>query len=57
MRHLQIALFSVAAAALIAALFCAGSETGGTLWMIGAGTLLLDMACIMLWPGSPARSE
>jgi hypothetical protein len=57
MRYLQIFVFVVGLAALIAALFFVGTGTGDTLWRVGVATLLLDVVCIMLWPALVLKKE
>ena len=52
MRYLQITIFLVALAALVAAVFFIGEDTGDTLWRIGVAAFLGDVVCIMLWPRS-----
>jgi hypothetical protein len=34
----------------VAALFFIGNEMGDTLWRAGIAILLLDLACMQLWP-------
>lgn len=57
MRVLQITFFCVGAAAFLAAIFFIGSDTGNTLWRVGVAMLLIDVVCLLLWPGSKAASE
>jgi Na+-translocating ferredoxin:NAD+ oxidoreductase RnfD subunit len=53
MRRLQVVLLVLALAALIAALFFVGTDTGDALWRAGIASLLLDIVVIKLWPTSP----
>ncbi len=53
MRQVQVGIFGVAMAALFAALFFIGKNTGLDLWRVGIGVLLIDVVFIMLWPTSP----
>jgi len=53
MRQLQVVILVLALAALIAALFFVGKNTGDTLWRVGIASLLLDIVVIKLWPTSP----
>ncbi len=55
MRLIQVCLFVLAGAALIAALFFIGTDTALDLWRAGMACLALDIVAIMLWPGSPER--
>ena len=57
MRYLQILVFVVGLAALIAAIFFVGTGTGDTLWRAGVAVLLLDVVCIMLWPAPALKNE
>lgn len=57
MRVLQITLFCVGVAAFLAAAFFIGSDTGNTLWRVGVAMLLIDVVCLLLWPGSKPASE
>lgn len=52
MRQAQVGILVLACAALIAALFFIGTDTGLDLWRVGIATLLLDIVAIMLWPCS-----
>jgi hypothetical protein len=56
MRYVQITVFVLALAALVAATFFIGEDTGDTMWRIGVAVLLIDVVCIMLWPRSPRGS-
>ena len=53
MRVLQVIMFALGVAALLAALPFVGSVTGDALWRAGMAVFLLDIVCIMLWPRSP----
>ncbi len=55
MRQLQVGILVVAFAALFAALFFIGTDTGLDLWRVGIAVLLLDIVVIKLWPNSPKR--
>ena len=62
MRPEQVAMYVLACAAFVAALFFIGKDShwGLTLWRIGIATLLFDIVCIMLCPcpeGARAPSE
>ena len=54
MRIVQIALLCLALVVFVAALFFVGTDTGDVLWRAGVAALLIDVVCIMLWPGAPA---
>lgn len=51
MRILQIILFVIAILSFITALIYALTATGDIFWRAGIAILLLDIVCIMLWPG------
>ncbi len=57
MRQAQVAMYVLACAAFVAALFFIGKDShwGVTLWRMGIAFLLIDIVCIMLWscPTSP----
>ena len=53
MRQLQVVILVLALAALIAALFFVGTDTGDALWRAGIAGLLLDIVVMKLWPTSP----
>ncbi len=55
MRQAQVAMYVLACAAFVAALFFIGKDShwGATLWRIGIATLLLDIVLIMLCHTSP----
>ena len=57
MRQAQVAMYVLACAALVAALFFIGKDShwGETLWRVGTAILLVDIVCIMLWraPSEP----
>ena len=50
MRQLQITMFILGAASLIASAFGIGKDFGETLYKTGIALLLLDVVCIQLWP-------
>lgn len=50
MRMLQMIIFFLATALLIASVFFIGKQTGEDLWKAGIAILLLDVVCIQLWP-------
>jgi len=52
MRQLQIALFILGAASMVAAAFFIGDDMGDILWRLGIAFLFLDAVCIMLWPSA-----
>jgi hypothetical protein len=54
MRELQIALFVLGAASLIASATGLGSDHGAMFLKTGIALLLLDVVCIQLWP-APRR--
>lgn len=54
MRQMQIALFGLGVAALVASAFGRGPEYGETFLKIGIALLLIDVVCIQLWP-APER--
>ena len=57
MRRLQVSIFVLALAALIAALFFIGTVMGDALWRAGIAGLLLDIVVIKLWPTSPGGAN
>lgn len=50
MRNLQVALFGLGVAALLAAIPFVGAVAGDALWRAGVATLLVDVVCLQLWP-------
>ena len=50
MRKLQIAVFVVAIAVLLAAAACIGRPVGDELRKAGLAALLVDVVCLQLWP-------
>jgi uncharacterized RDD family membrane protein YckC len=54
MRRLHVALFVLAVLLLLAALPFVGGVAGDALWRAAIAALLLDVVCIMLWPGARA---
>ena len=52
MRQLQMTVFMLGAASLIASAFGIGSDFGETLYKTGIALLLLDVVCIPLWPSA-----
>ena len=56
MRAFQITMFAAGVLSLLAALPFVGSVAGDALWRAGVGVFLLDIVCIMLWPGRLAGS-
>ncbi|HUU17882.1 MAG TPA: hypothetical protein VMW72_12080 [Sedimentisphaerales bacterium] len=52
MRQLQITIFMLGAASLIASVFGIGKDFGETLYKTGIAMLLLDVVCIQLWPSA-----
>jgi hypothetical protein len=57
MRLLQIILFAAGTASLIASAFGLGWDFGGVLYKTGIGLLLIDIACLLLWPSSCGRGR
>ncbi|NLI48597.1 MAG: hypothetical protein GX414_15960 [Acidobacteria bacterium] len=53
MRRIQIALFILGILVLLGSLSFIGGGVGDTLWRAGVAIFLMDIACIMLWPGPP----
>ena len=53
MRQLQVALFTLAVVAFVAAIFFVGDMMGDTLWRAGVAALLVDLVCVKLWPAAP----
>jgi len=56
MRALQIALFILGAAAIVASALFIGKGMGDVLWGAGIAVLVSDVVCIQLWP-TRTRSE
>lgn len=52
MRPLQIILFILGAASLIASAFGIGKDFGEALYKTGIALLLIDVVCIQLWPSA-----
>ena len=52
MRQLQITIFMLGVASLIASAFGIGKDYGETLYKTGIAMLLLDVVCIQLWPSA-----
>ncbi len=52
MRQIQIVLFIVGAASLIASAFGLGKDYGETLYNAGIAILLIDIVFIQLWPSA-----
>ncbi len=54
----QVAMYVLACAAFVAALFFIGKDShwGLTLWRIAIAALLLDIVCIMLYATERARA-
>jgi hypothetical protein len=57
MRPLQIMLFASGVVALVASAFGLGWNFGGALYKTGMGLLLIDIACLLLWPSSRERGR
>ncbi|NMC36902.1 MAG: hypothetical protein GYA41_01090 [Bacteroidales bacterium] len=52
MRQIQIVLYIVGAASLIASAFGLGKDYGETLYNAGIAILLIDIVSIQLWPSA-----
>jgi hypothetical protein len=52
MRQLQMTIFILGAASLIASAFGIGPHFGEALYKTGIAMLLLDVVCIQLWPSA-----
>jgi membrane protein implicated in regulation of membrane protease activity len=57
MRCLQIVLFFLGLALLLAAAFFVGAVAGDALWRAGVALLLVDVVCILLWPRSASKTD
>jgi hypothetical protein len=55
MRTLQVGLFAICVLAFVLAIFFIGQEMGDVLWRAGVAFILIDLACIKLWPAHPAK--
>ena len=55
MRQLQVGILVVACAALFAAGFFIGSDTGLDLWRVGIDLLLVDVVVMKVWPTTSVK--